>query len=150
MFILDSEAGKQIKTSFLLADIIYDKRDRYPTIQQWMVYNKKKQLFSSRYSNRVARLACMISFSYRPVILATYNSYRYRTSQLTGNNTWFNRNHTWGCAPWSRRKICPRINTLFKQLYFGVSTCQCWKFCPLIDSLTSILQDKAHDIFSSS
>ena len=48
--------------------------------------HKQKQILSSRYPNREVRLAHMISFNLRPVILSAYNSYKYNASQLTGND----------------------------------------------------------------
>ena len=72
----------------LQADIVYerDKELRVVSLEGLQYLYKQKQILSSRYPNREVRLAHMISFNLRPVILSAYNSYRYNASQLTGND----------------------------------------------------------------
>ena len=84
----DSEAEQQNNIQVLQADIVYekDKELRVVSLEGLQYLHKQKQILSSRYPNREVRLAHMISFNLRPVILAAYNSYRYTASQLTGND----------------------------------------------------------------
>ena len=82
------EGEQQNNIQVLQADIAYekDKEHRVVSLEGLQYLHKQKQILSSRYPNREVRLAHMISFNLRPVILSAYNSYRYNASQLTGND----------------------------------------------------------------
>ena len=79
------EGEQQNNIQVLQADIVYekDKELRVVSLEGLQYLHKQKQILSSRYPNREVRLAHMISFNLRPVILSAYNSYRYNASQLT-------------------------------------------------------------------
>ena len=82
------EGEQQNNIQVLQADIVYekDKELRVVSLEGLQYLHKQKQILSSRYPNREVRLAHMISFNLRPVILSAYNSYKYNASQLTGND----------------------------------------------------------------
>ena len=69
------EGEQQNNIQVLQADIVYekDKELRVVSLEGLQYLHKQKQILSSRYPNREVRLAHMISFNLRPVILSAYN-----------------------------------------------------------------------------
>ena len=68
----------------LQADIVYDKELKVSSLEGLQYLARQLQLLSSKYPGREIKMAHMVSYNLRPHVVASWNSYRYRESLITG------------------------------------------------------------------
>jgi hypothetical protein len=71
----------------LHADIVYDKELKVSSLEGLQYLAKQLQLMISKYPGREIKTAHMVSFSLRPHVVASWNSYCYKQSLITGIET---------------------------------------------------------------
>ena len=76
-------SGKQT-IQVLHADIIYDKQLKVSSLEGLQYLSKQLAVYTSTYPGREIRIAHMVAFGLRPHVIAAWNSYCYKESQITG------------------------------------------------------------------
>ena len=68
----------------LQADIVYDNVLKVSSLEGLQYLAKHLQLYTSRYPGREIRTAHMVAYALRPHVIASWNSYCYKESIITG------------------------------------------------------------------
>ena len=80
----ERESTTKTQIQVLQADIIYDKELKVSSLEGLQYLAKQLQLFTSKYPGREVRTAHMVAFSLRPHVIASWNSYCFKESQIAG------------------------------------------------------------------
>ena len=76
----------QPSIQILQNDIVYDKELKVSSLEGLQYLSRQMQLLSSKYPGRDIKMAHMVAFNLRPHVVANWNSYRFRHSQLDGRD----------------------------------------------------------------
>ena len=68
----------------LQADIIYDKQLKVSSLEGLQYLAKQLAIYTSQYPGREIKMAHMVAYSLRPHVTASWNSYCYKESLITG------------------------------------------------------------------
>jgi hypothetical protein len=82
-----TDIGQKSTIQVLHADIVYDKELKVSSLEGLQYLAKQLQLMISKYPGREIRTAHMVAFSLRPHVVASWNSYCYKQSLITGIET---------------------------------------------------------------
>ena len=78
------EATEKSTIQVLHADIIYDKELKVSSLEGLQYFAKQFQLFTSKYPGREIKTSHMVAYSLRPHVIASWNSYCYKESIISG------------------------------------------------------------------
>ena len=76
--------SQQHRIQVLQTDIVYDKELKVSSLEGLQYLAKQMQLLASKYPGREIKMAHMVAFNLRPHVVANWNSYRFKLSQLDG------------------------------------------------------------------
>ena len=76
--------SQQSRIQVLQTDIVYDKELKVSSLEGLQYLAKQMQLLASKYPGREIKMAHMVAFNLRPHVVANWNSYRFKLSQLDG------------------------------------------------------------------
>jgi hypothetical protein len=68
----------------LQADVVYDQLLKVSSLEGLQFFAKHYQLYTSKYPNREIKTAHMVAYPLRPHVIASWNSYCYKESIITG------------------------------------------------------------------
>ena len=80
--LIDTPSRSNIQV--LQADSVYDKELKVTSLEGLQYLARQFQLLSSKYPGCKIKMAHMVSYNLRPHVAASWNSYRYRESLITG------------------------------------------------------------------
>ena len=77
-------SSQQPRIQILQNDIVYDKELKVSSLEGLQYLAKEMQLLASKYPGRDIKMAHMVAYNLRPHVVANWNSFRFRQSQLDG------------------------------------------------------------------
>ena len=77
-------SSQQPRIQILQNDIVYDKELKVSSLEGLQYLAIQMQLLASKYPGRDIKMAHMVAYNLRPHIVANWNSFRFRQSQVDG------------------------------------------------------------------
>ena len=77
-------SSQQPRIQILQNDIVYDKELKVSSLEGLQYLAKQMQLLASKYPGRDIKMAHMVAYNLRPHVVANWNSFRFRQSQVDG------------------------------------------------------------------
>lgn len=76
--------SQQPRIQILQNDIVYEKELKVSSLEGLQYLAKQMQLLASKYPGRDIKMAHMVAYNLRPHVVANWNSFQFRQSQVTG------------------------------------------------------------------